>query len=132
MRPIGCLALAALFVSGCGPAGGVPVQGKVTFDGNPIPAGIITFVGPDDGPGVYGGPIRDGRYEVPPDRMMLPGKYRVQVSWPKPTGKTVAGGEGGTPMPEMAEAIPAKYNAATELTAEVRHGAAARDFALTP
>lgn len=130
MRPIGCLALAAVFAGGCGPAGGVPVRGTVTFDGTPIPAGIIAFVGPDGGPGVYGGPIRDGRYEVPADRMMPPGTYRVQVSWPKPTGKTVSAGEGGTPMPETAEAIPARYNAATELTADVRRGAAV-DFALT-
>jgi hypothetical protein len=131
MRPLGLFVLATVLVAGCGPAGGVPVRGTVTFDGAPVPAGVITFVGPDSGPGVYGGPVRDGRYEVPADRLMPAGRYRVQVSWPKPTGKTAPGGEGGSPMPEMAEAIPAKYNTATELTADVRPGSAAVDFALT-
>lgn len=118
-----------LAVLGCEQSG-IPVNGTVTFGGQPLPSGTIAFVGPDGGSGVYGGTIRDGKYAVDADRKVRPGKYAVQISWMKPTGKSVAGGEGGTASAEVAEAIPDRYNLATQLTAEVRTGSGPIDFAL--
>jgi hypothetical protein len=57
------LAAAAGLLGGCGPSLGT-CSGEVTYDGQPVGDGYITFT-PADGKGkVAGGPISGGRYAV--------------------------------------------------------------------
>ena len=65
----------------------VPVRGAVTFDGQPVTAGTITFI-PDDAAGTVGpmstGLLRDdGHYELLAPRGRrgaVPGRHRVTIS----------------------------------------------------
>lgn len=70
------LALAALasVLAGCGAAN--PVTGAVTYDGQPVAKGSITFV-PADGKGPSsGGAIENGRYSI---EDVPPGEKIVQI-----------------------------------------------------
>ena len=121
------LALAVLItatpLAGCGPAGPkkYKVSGAVQFEGRPLDQGVITFAPEDPNQGTYATiPITGGKYESPPDGGLLPGKYKVMIS--------SAAGEAAPPGPDDApgisgiqkDRIPAKYNANTELTREVK------------
>jgi hypothetical protein len=101
------------------------VSGTVTLDGQPLGDGTITF-SPDgaspSGAVVGGGSqVKDGKFTIARDLGLVPGNYRVSVN---AAGKRVHAksdlpGQGGSFSPEM---IPSKYNARTELRAEVKKG----------
>lgn len=124
---LGGLGMAVLLsLSGCGRESGplkVAVSGEVTLDGKPVPQGQIVL---SDAAGVaqsFGGEIRDGEYSV---RTTL-GKKKVSISSMQVvSGKqSKYGGIQGDPVSAenpadvYEEVIPPKYNAKTELTAEV-------------
>jgi hypothetical protein len=69
------VALAALSAAGCNSPNG-SVTGEVTYDGQPVTDGTITFT-PADGKGsVAGGPVAQGRYRV---QNVPPGPKVVQI-----------------------------------------------------
>jgi hypothetical protein len=106
------------------------VTGNVKYKGTPITAGTITFL--DEKGGVAGGaPIKDGAFEIEQKAGLLPGKYKVSISYPDPKraprapepGELPGEGDpaGGADMSrEVKDLLPAKYNRQTELTAEVK------------
>jgi hypothetical protein len=64
----------------------VQLSGKVTFKGQPVPAGYITFM-PDVGNGNRGTTklikIKDGIYDssqAPPDQALTPGAYQLRIA----------------------------------------------------
>jgi hypothetical protein len=64
----------------------VQLSGKVTFKGQPVPAGYITFM-PDVGNGNRGSTkllkIKDGVYDSsqdPPDQALTPGAYHLRIA----------------------------------------------------
>lgn len=57
--------------------------------------------------------------------------YRVEVNWPKPTGKKIPSTDPGILADETFEVVPRKYNVNTSLTADVTAGENVKDFALT-
>lgn len=65
-------------LSGCGRSG-PSVSGTVTYDGQPLASGYITFFPLDDRGPTQGTPIQDGTYEV---RNITPGKKRVLITTP--------------------------------------------------
>ena len=106
--------LAAVLLPGCGPsgAGRYDVSGAVTYDGQPVPAGLVIFepdaskgnTGPasyatiqqgryatQPGEGAVGGPIlvrimgRDGdpSSETPQGRMLFPREYQTNINLPQ-------------------------------------------------
>jgi len=81
---VGVLLLAAL-VSGCG-GSGATVSGMVTFEGEPVNNGRISFL-PTDGKGpAEGAAIKDGRYRLdiltPGSKMVkIEAVKQVQVNW---------------------------------------------------
>jgi hypothetical protein len=88
--------------AGCGPPKpiGVPVHGKVTYKGSPVPRGTIVFT-PDASRGHQGSLARgdigpDGSYSLRTDAGYgaLPGWYKVTVMAvemsPKPAGELYA------------------------------------------
>jgi hypothetical protein len=110
-----------LLIMGCSrPRVVVQVEGEITYDGQPVEAGIISFV-PEQGAG-GGGAIIKGKYFVDPDVGLAPGKYRVEIRWPKPTGEVnKEAGYGQSPI-VVAEALPEKYHKESVLTAELEPG----------
>ena len=76
-----------LITVGCSPAPKtVQLSGKVTFKGQPVPAGYITFM-PDVGNGNSGSTkllrIKDGIYDSstePPDQALTPGAYQLRIA----------------------------------------------------
>jgi hypothetical protein len=123
------LILAAGFLgSGCMGGGDdlprVAVSGTVTFDGKPLEKGTIRFLPSAKGKqGVAlegGGMIESGKFSIPRDQGLVPGTYQVAIfSGGSGKGRGANGPETGGPAPSK-ELIPAKYNAKSELPAEVK------------
>ena len=101
-------------VLGCRPSGPemVPVSGTVTLDGHPLPTAEILFV-PEEGAGNPSpGRVTDGRFDL----LCLPGKMKVEIRATREFGE-VDPAMGARPQQQY---LPARYNTATELRAEVR------------
>jgi hypothetical protein len=79
------LVVAVCVAAGCGPAGPVtyPLSGSVTWNGKPVPAGLMRLV-PDAEAGNPGpatvAEIKQGRYATPEKKGIAGGKYRVFIS----------------------------------------------------
>ncbi|MGL4514737.1 MAG: hypothetical protein ACRCT8_16740 [Lacipirellulaceae bacterium] len=99
---------------GCGPANGKSaISGTVTFDGEPISTGFVTFT-PEGAGSPDAGPIHDGKFSL----KAVPGKHRVKVEASRPMGDIIP--SMGTRLHE--EYIPARYNSETTLSGEVKSG----------
>jgi hypothetical protein len=120
---IGCLGLCAI-LAGCGSSKykgdqRYPLAGEVTFEGQPIDVGSIAFIPVADKGRASGGVITDGKYDVPEERGVGAGKYRVEIRWLKRTGKKLKDAESGEMYDERREALPEKFYTNSELTVEV-------------
>jgi hypothetical protein len=117
-------AFTLLVLVGCGPAGHT-VKGTVSFDGAPVPDGTIVFQPKDTTIAPDSGPIKDGKYSL----IVKPGQHNVEIRasklMPLPAGTKGAMGE--TELHQ--EYIPEKYNAKTELSADIS-GAKEQNFDL--
>ncbi|MCE9562873.1 MAG: hypothetical protein K8U57_12580 [Planctomycetes bacterium] len=107
--------LACLWCStliGCQGTGFYKVVGEASLDGEPIKEGDITFSSDDPHIAPEAGKIVNGHYEI----MAKPGMKKVDIRAARlsPTVKNAF----GAPLSE--NIIPARYNTATELTADVQ------------
>jgi hypothetical protein len=120
-------------VAGCsGSSDNLPreaVAGTVTLDGQPLPAGTISFApmaGSSDAEGTTGGgdTIKNGKFAIARDVGLLPGNYNVAIfAAEKDAAATKPAQVGAGRKSGLAkELIPAKYNSKTELKAEVKKG----------
>lgn len=111
--------------SGCGSEPGpprVPVAGEVRLDGAPLPSGTITFAPVDGNAGAFG-EVKDGAFRFGAADGPSPGLHTVEVVAVRPTGRKVASPDlPGETEDEARNVIPPRYNARTELRAEVRPG----------
>ena len=116
--------LACLLIAGCRKANEeVEVTGTVTWNGQPIPAGMIVLQPMEQRQAPVGGKIEDGRFVV----HTKPGKMRVQVEAVRDTQQRDP--QTGTSLGEMY--IPARYNRESELKADVTlEGTNSFEFAL--
>jgi hypothetical protein len=117
-----CLLLVVLS-SGCGgdPLGRRAISGGVTVDGSPVEQGNVSFTPADQGTISAGAAITAGKYSVPKEGGLPPGKYRVAINAPKP-GTGQAAQEGvlpGDPLPVPEELIPPEWNAQSQQFIEV-------------
>jgi hypothetical protein len=128
MRIVGCLTVlfAAAGLTGCG--GGTDkqaVSGTVTWKSKPLETGTIRFLPLDAAATTEtGAVITNGRFDIPREQGLLPGKYKVSISSPDPKSgqgpeDAPPGERGGYPATER---IAEKYNKKSELTAEVTAG----------
>jgi hypothetical protein len=114
MNAAACLAGALLLcvAFGCGSDGMVVASGSVTFDGRSLVDGAISFYPADKSVAPQGGRIRGGQFEV----RCRPGKYRVEILASRPKEGAKEASPGMTPLEQF---IPARYNDASSLEAEV-------------
>jgi hypothetical protein len=143
------LVLGLACVIGCGDTGAdyskvelLSVGGKVTLDGQPLAGAVVTFDAPD-GQFAYGLTDAGGAYSLQLDSQKsgcTPGPKTVRISTArKIIGLNAAEGEGaaevGEANPEaskgaVAEKVPPRYNAKSELKADVSASQKTFDFAL--
>src|SRR5215831_2512081 len=136
------LLLSALVGCGWGETLGVGVSGTVTYKGQPIKEGTISFIpmSGTNGP-KCGANIDEGRYAIPRRAGLAPGKYRVEIRAFEETGKETAKNTQqsqmfGRPISEFTKdpkaveqlaklkaerknVIPSRYNDNSELTKEL-------------
>jgi hypothetical protein len=118
-------------LAGCGAKSAPSVHGKVTLDGESVTEGSIAFY-PQDAKGPKAAAaIESGVYAISPEDKLSPGKYRVEISWRRPTGKKMPSADPGITVDETREAVPAKYNTDSTLIAEIGSGETEKDFVLS-
>jgi hypothetical protein len=111
-------------LAGCGgdPMGRQAVSGTVTLNNQPLDQGRIHFAPAGKGPTESGATIENGKYRIPINSGLVPGTYKVSIfsydqKGAKVQSEEVPGDPGNT---QFKERIPARYNAKTTLTAEVK------------
>jgi len=143
MRCVGPSVLLLLFV-GCAESDGrQPLAGSVTFQGQPLDLASIDFTRTDpSNPPVHSGAIiQNGKFAIPREASVPPGRYRVVISAGAPpstaTDQVAPGAESRTKSAgvnpfQARERIPPRYNEASELFVEVTRGGPNHfEFALT-
>ena len=129
---VAVLVPACWVLSGCSTGGNLQeVSGTVTYDGDPLPQGVIEFW-PAEGQGSKTSTnISNGAYKIPKDKGLQPGTYKVSiicgdgydgagdagVAVPKARPKAV-----GTPGEERSP--PEFFGSTTKQTAEIKEGVA--------
>jgi hypothetical protein len=137
MKSISPLALLVLVVAlplaGCENRNRRPVEGTVTFAGKGIEKGYIQFRPIEGARGpTAGAEIAEGRYRIAESQGLPAGKYRVEITASKKTGRTLPNDFGGGTAPVFEQYLPARFNSASELTAEIRDEPTnKRDFELS-
>ena len=107
---------------GCGGSGLSTVEGKVTFEGEPVAEGSIVFE-PADGIGsAAGGLITGGQYRLEGEAGVPPGGKIVRITASRKTGNMVEPMPGARKVDEVLPYIPAKYNQTSELTVDIEKG----------
>jgi ABC-type glutathione transport system ATPase component len=123
-----------LATSGCGKsADGVIVTGTVTFDGQPVETGHITFEPQEQGVMTVA-PISSGAYTIPAERPASIGKYLVRITAERSTGKTIAANprsQEDQASVEIEQYIPEKYNLRSQLYVDISPTQSNHDFTLT-
>lgn len=130
-----CCAGLCLILSGCSRqeypgARRFALSGKVSYDGERVDMGSISFIPLSGDQRVSGGPIIDGTYSVPEAQGANAGKYRIEIHWQKRTGKKTRVPYTNFVDEERAEGLPAKYHKDSALTAEVGENQTTFDFDL--
>lgn len=120
-----------LLTSGCGGSERAGVSGKVTVDGEPIENGLIRFtpLPGTDAPSA-GSAITNGSYSVPADKGLMAGRYRVEITGRKLTGRKVEAGVKGPVIDEVIELVPRRYNKESELILEIQSDSRVVDYDL--
>lgn len=124
----GCLVL----LLGCGQSQRLALTGVVTLDGQPLNEGSITFM-PQSGttsPSA-GANVTQGHFSVSAEKGVLPGKFRVEITAKRKTGRTVMSDTAGGMIDQYEQYLPARYNRDSQLMATVPQSGAGLEFALT-
>lgn len=95
------------------------VTGEISLNGAPIQSGSIRFE-PVGGQTASGSTITDGKYTIPAEKGLKPGKYRVFINATAPDAEQRSAEDlMNNPGPPKKELIPAKYNTKSDVTVEV-------------
>ncbi|QDU21172.1 hypothetical protein [Urbifossiella limnaea] len=125
---LGSAALSLVFVVGCG---GPNISGTVKIDGQNVDGGGIAFLTEGGKEAVATGQIVGGAYKIPTNKKLVPGKYTVQITWLKGTGKKVKNeSDPGTEDEEKVQYIPGEYNTGSKLSVEITSGSNTHNFDL--
>ena len=123
IRPVLPLVGMLLLTCGCGdPFNRQAVSGTVTYKGQLLEHGKIEFSPLDGQTTLMLAAIDNGQYRIAAKDGLTPGKYKVMINAGQGASRVPTGPPGsdlGPPPPEM---IPERYNAKSELTADVKKG----------
>jgi len=114
-------------LSGCGDQGTTTVQGKVTFEGQPVESGKIIFEPADRIGATAGGKIEQGTYQFVGPKTISSGDKIVRITAVRKTGRQVAEGPpaaADSMVDELERYIPAIYNRNSTLRREIISGQA--------
>ncbi len=121
---LACVMAAALLMLavGCGGERRGDVAGTVTFDGQPVAQGMISFECVEASGPPRNIPVRDGAYRASGAAGLVPGTYLVRIS----AGDLDAMADGPeadqhTPF-EHVPLLPPEWNTESQLSVEVRQG----------
>ena len=135
MRIVGSILVVAVSLSlGCSGQSGdrLEVTGEVTFAGNPLPNGSISFVSIDSGTSA-GASLEDGTFRIPLSRGPEPGSYRVEIVSYQGTGEMSEDPDTGEPAETLRQVVPGRYNEQSELVVQISSSDDNEfEFALTP
>lgn len=110
-------------ICGCGSGDGLnrqSVSGAVTCDGKPVPNGAILFEPATQESGTaVGATIREGAFVISGTQGPVPGSYRVRIYMSSGVQAPRAKGQTDRSSRPMVELLPARYNAKSELRADV-------------
>ncbi|NLE38203.1 MAG: hypothetical protein GX621_09290 [Pirellulaceae bacterium] len=96
------------------------IEGTVTLDGQPIPEGYIKLVPLEGTRGpTAGASIVDGRFSIDAAKGTFVGTFRVEILATRETGRQAFDTLAKEAYTVREQYIPAKYNTASELTAEI-------------
>ncbi len=97
----------SFFAAGCGKPAMVPVQGKITYRGYPVPSGLIVFAPEQRGPLAVGRIREDGVFALytGDNPGAYPGTYRITVSSLAPGASAESNGRFEFPR----SALPDRY-----------------------
>jgi hypothetical protein len=115
------VAVLLYFLSGCSAENKRhPIQGEITFNGQPVTEGSIQFhpLVPTEGY-LEGAMIQAGRYKIPAEKGLSPGKYQVLVSAPDYKGKKPDPTAAPGAVYQSKELFPDIYNTKSTLAVEV-------------
>ena len=118
MRALTFLGVICAGLPGCSSGNGTrEIHGSVTLDGQAVEKGNIRFI-PTDGKGARAEVfIKDGTYTA----SLPPGNYKVEIYSPQSKGIMTNRPPGpGAKAKLEVETIPAKYNAESQLTVDVK------------
>ena len=124
------VALVAFALTGCAPVTGT-VKGKITVNGKPLPAGLITFHSEVENHDAFSAAIQDGQYETGP---IPAGSCKVTVVLSSVAKPAAGGSDRGRVRAGGTIEVPEKYGRAdtSGLTFTVKPGANTFDQDLTP
>ena len=111
----------AILIGGCGGADTSRVSGEVTYNGQPVKAGMISFEPTKGQDQVRSVPIRDGRYDAEAQVGLTPGSYLVRLTAPdldKSPPPSAAVGP-NDPVSPSVPLLPPTWNDQSKLTVDL-------------
>ena len=123
----GIIWIAALSSVGCSnnSSGRFEVQGEISLNGTPVEAGTISFSPQGENKDSRAAmPFQGGRYEIPVEKGLVPGKYLVQIFAEPVESESIPPeqlimNEGRTNFRPPVQPIPAKFNTKSDQIVEV-------------
>jgi hypothetical protein len=114
------LSIGILTMCGCGDARRQYVEGKITFDGQPVDKGYIRLIPQEGTKGpAAGANIENGRFAIAAEDGPFAGTFRVEITAMRPGQRKKYDPESDKMVPVPEQYIPAKYNSESELTAAI-------------
>jgi hypothetical protein len=122
-----CGAVLIACLAGCGRGGGlVAISGTVTYDGEALEKGLISFL-PADGKGpTAAAPIADGQFAL----KIAPGKKVVKIEGYKVIGEHAFSRNNPRKVVDQKQILPPRYNSKSELARDIAPADRTCDFAL--
>ncbi len=118
--PLIVIACLAISIAGCDSKGDkFEIQGRVTFQGEPITEGKLLFLPVDQSRPQAVATISDGEYVTAEPGGVSVGRYKVQVFGYRKTGKVQDLGGLLGEQEEQEQYIPVEFNRETKLTVEI-------------